>query len=143
MSEKIAKKYVNALIKSSNKKELNKYFKELSKLSSLYSQEKYLNIISSPDIKNTQKENFILSLNEVDDQKFINFLKLLCQNSRLDLIPLISEELRYQVAVESNKFDGVIISDFAIAAKKIKTLEESFSKKFDSTIKLSKSRCGS
>jgi F-type H+-transporting ATPase subunit delta len=140
MSTKIAKKYVNALIKSCNEKELNKYFKELTKISFVYSQEKFLNIISSPDVKNTQKEKFILSLNQDRDQKFINFLKLLCQNDRLDLIPLICDELRYQVAVESNKFDGVVLSDFTITAKKIKTLEESFSKKFNSTIKLSKSK---
>jgi len=140
MSTKIAKKYVNALIKSCNEKELNSYFKELIRLSSLYHEEKFLNIISSPDVKNAEKEKFILSLNQDKDQKFINFLKLICENDRLDLLPLVCDELRYQVAVENNKFDGVIISDFSITAKKIKTLEESFSKKFDTDIKFSKSK---
>jgi F-type H+-transporting ATPase subunit delta len=140
MSIKIAKKYVNALIKSCDEKELNNYFKELTTLSSVYSEEKFLNIILSPDVKKSEKEKFILSLNQSGDKKFINFLKLLNQYDRLDLIPQIADELRYQVAVENNQFTGTISSDFNIVAKKIKILEESFSKKFNSSIKLEKSK---
>jgi len=140
MSIQIAKKYVNALIKSCKEKELNSYFKELKTLSLVYSNEKFLNIILSPDVKTSEKEKFILSLNQNSDKKFINFLKLLNKNDRLSLIPLICDELRYQVALENNEFSGIVMSDFNIPAKKIKTLEESFSKKFNSTIKLAKSK---
>ncbi len=139
MSNLIVKKYVNALIKSCSNKELNEFYKELGYLSLAYNQEKFMNIILSPDVNNLRKEDFILSLIENKNKKFINFLKLLSQNNRLELIPLICDELRYQVAVKNNKFSGTIMSDFKITKAKIKTLEDSFSKKFNSTIKLEKS----
>ncbi|NOX15062.1 MAG: F0F1 ATP synthase subunit delta [Epsilonproteobacteria bacterium] len=139
MSNLIAKKYVNALINSCNDKELNEFYKELSDLSLVYAEEKFMNIILSPDIKNIDKENFIISLVNDKSKKFVNFLRLLGENDRLELVPFICDELRYQVAVKNNKFSGTIMSDFKITKAKIKTLEESFSRKFNSAIKLEKS----
>ncbi len=139
MGNQIAKKYVNALIRSCSDKELNQLYKELKDLSLVYSEDRFMNIILSPDVKNLEKENFVLSLVDNKNKKFVNFLKLLSQNDRLELIPLICDELRYQVAVKNNKFNGIIMSDFKITKAKIKTLEESFSSKFNSTIKLEKS----
>ncbi len=140
MSNQIAKKYVNALMKSCTDKELNSFFVSLKDLSLAYKNEKFLNIIESPDVSNIKKEDFILSLSQNKDKKFVNFLKLLSVNDRFNLIPAVSEELKYQVAVKNNEFSGVIMSDFDISDEKIKTLEDNFSKKFNLNVKLNRSQ---
>lgn len=137
MSGEIAKKYVNALTKSCDVEALKSVSETLSALSLVYLDKKFVNIIQSPDVTKEQKEAFLLSLIDTADNKLTNFIKLLNQNDRLDLIPKISDELRYQIAVMKNEFCAVISSDFDIPDEKIKMLETSFSKKFDSDIKLS------
>ncbi len=139
MSNQIARKYVKALMKSFDDVELKKIYSSLEELSGASKLSKFANIINSPDIDSGKREKFILSLNDNSDPKFVNFLKLLSENNRLELIPEICEELKYQEAVKSNQFNGVVMCDFDISEQKIKTLEESFSKKFNSTIKLHKS----
>ncbi len=139
MSNQLARKYVKALIKSFDETELKKIHISLEELSSACKVKKFTNIINSPDIDSAKREEFILSLNVNSNVKFINFLKLLSENNRLELIPEICYELKYQEAVNSNQFNGVVMCDFDISEQKIKILEDNFSKKFNSTIKLHKS----
>ncbi len=139
MSNQIARRYVKALLKSFDDKKLEEVYNSLFELSCACELDKFKNIIESPDMDSKKREEFILSLNENSDTEFVNFLKLLSQNNRLDLIPEICNELKYQEALKNNQFSGVIMSDFDITPQKIEALEESFSKKFDSTIKLVKS----
>jgi F-type H+-transporting ATPase subunit delta len=139
MSNQIARKYVKALMKSFDDEKLKEVYNSLSELSSACELDKFNNIIESPDMDSQKREQFILSLNENSDKNFINFLKLLSQNNRLGLIPEICDELKYQEALKNNEFAGVIMSDFEISQDKIDALENSFSKKFNSTIKLVKS----
>ncbi|MFK5880738.1 MAG: F0F1 ATP synthase subunit delta [Sulfurospirillum sp.] len=139
MSNQIARKYVKALMKSFDDKELKEIFLSLEELSSACKIDKFNNIIESPDMDSKKREEFVLSLNKNSNAKFVNFLKLLSQNNRLDLMPEICNELKYQEALKNNRFNGVIMSDFEITQDKISALEESFSKKFNSHIKLTKS----
>ncbi len=139
MSNQIARKYVKALMKSFDDKELKEVYESIKELSSACNVDKFNNIIESPDMDRKKREDFILSLNENSDTKFINFLKLLSQHDRLELMPEICNELKYQEALKNNEFTGVIMSDFDITQEKISTLEENFSKKFNSKIKLKKS----
>lgn len=140
MSGEIAKKYVNALVKSCNENEIKAIENSLQTLSQAFIDKKFINIIQSPDVAKKQKEQFVVSLIETEDQKFINFIKLLNENDRLILIPQISEELKYQMAVKNNQYEAVISSDFDIPQDKLKMLEENFSKKFNSDIKLNISK---
>ncbi len=139
MSNQIARKYVKALMKSFGDEKLKEVYGSLRELSSACELDKFNNIIESPDMDSQKREEFMLSLNENSDVKFVNFLKLLSHNNRLDLIPEICNELKYQEALKNNEFSGVIMSDFEISQDKIDALEESFSKKFNSTIRLAKS----
>ena len=139
MSNQIARKYVKALMKSFDDAGLKEVYESLEELSRACKSDKFNNIIESPDMDSKKREEFILSLNDSKNIKFINFLKLLSQNNRLDLMPEICDELKYQEALINNEFSGVVMSDFDISQEKIEALEESFSKKFHSTIKLRKS----
>jgi len=131
----IAKKYVKALIKSCNDKELSSASESLKRISSAFSDSKFKNITLSPDVKKDDKVKLILSFGECNE-KFTNLIKILNKNERLIDIPSISKELQYQIAQMNNSYEGLIISNFEVEEAKIAELEKSFSKKFGSTVKL-------
>ena len=133
----IAKKYVNALIKSCKDSEINSIEKSINDISSAFSSKKFNNIILSPDLSSQKKEEFVLSLLKTKNGKVFNFIRLLATNDRLPLIPIIAKELKYQVSLKNNSYEGEVISNFEINKKQITKLEENFSKKFSASIKLS------
>jgi F-type H+-transporting ATPase subunit delta len=61
---------------------------------------------------------------------------LLAKNDRLSIIPSISKELKYQISLRNNVFEGEIISNFELSKEQIAKLEENFGKKFNAKIKL-------
>lgn len=132
----IAKKYVNALMKSCSEEELVQIAQAIADISSAFGSTKFNNIILSPDFSHEKKEGFVLSLVQNENDKLKNFIKLLTKNDRLVDIPAISRELKYQISLKNNSFEGDVISNFEIAREQIVQLEESFSKKFNAQIKL-------
>ena len=77
MKELIAKKYVKALVSDLSKDEFNSFTAKLQEIANAFANEKFQNIIVSPNLKNSQKADFVLSLVGEADQKFVNFIKLL------------------------------------------------------------------
>jgi F-type H+-transporting ATPase subunit delta len=136
MKGTIAKKYVNALVKSCSEKELLSIGESLSQLTSAFRLARFNNIILSPDVTSEKKCEFVLSLIEKVDVKLTNFIKLLAKNDRLSIIPSISKELKYQISLRNNVFEGEIISNFELSKEQIAKLEENFGKKFNAKIKL-------
>jgi F-type H+-transporting ATPase subunit delta len=98
--------------------------------------EKMKNILLSPTISKNEKFDFIISLIEKPDEKFKNFVKILVLNDRMNLIPAICDELRYELSVKENRFIGHIISNSQIDKKSVSSIEEKLSSKFDSKIVL-------
>jgi len=136
MKSIIAKKYVNALMKSFSDSEISSIEKSINDISSAFSSKKFNNIILSPDLSTNKKEEFILSLLSNSKGKTLNFIKLLAANDRLPLIPSIAKELKYQIALKSNTYEGEVTSNFKITKAQISKLESNFGKKFSSDIKL-------
>lgn len=134
MSSAVAKKYVNALMSSCTENELSVIYSLLNELLKAFKFDKFNNIILSPDVSLTDKESLVLSLVETKNQKFENFVKLLNNNDRLGLIPSIVKELKYQVSLKNNSFEGEIFSNFEISKDQIATLEANFSKKFNAQV---------
>ena len=136
MSEAIGKKYIKALIASIGDKDLSDVSSALSSLSSAFSSQKFNNVILSSDVSKADKETFILSMLEKPDAKLTNFIKLLVENGRLSDIPEMSKELQKQIAIKSNAYHGVLISNFEVDSKQIADIEKNLSSKLGSTIKL-------
>lgn len=136
MSNAIAKKYVNALMGSCNSNELLEIYTLLDGLLAAFKIDKFNNIVLSPDVKAVDKENLVLSLVDSKNSKFQNFIKLLNCNDRLKLIPIIVHELKYQVSLKNNAFEGEITSNFKLTKEQVSKLEENFGKKFNAKIKL-------
>ena len=136
MKNIIAKKYVNALMKSCDDSEIAAIEKSINEIASAFSSTKFNNIILSPDFSIEEKEKFVLSLLEKSEGKLLNLIKLLAENDRLSLIPVIAEELKFQTSFKSNSYEGEVVSNFEISKDQITNLEENFSKKFNANIKL-------
>jgi len=136
MRELIAKKYVNALLKTTTSEELNTILDSLASLVSAFGLEKFQNIIKSPHVSATQKEALVLELLENPSQKVINLIKLLGENDRLGLLPAIKNDLDYQLSLQQNRFEGTVEGTFELSREQLSALESSFGKKFNATIQL-------
>ncbi|MBE0491723.1 MAG: F0F1 ATP synthase subunit delta [Sulfurospirillum sp.] len=136
MKAMIAKKYVNALIKSCTQDELQQTATSIASLSTAFALPKLNNIIFSQDLSAYKKEKFILSLVSDANIKTVNFLKLLAKNDRFALLPAIDKELKFQIACKQNSYQGTIVSNFTLNQDQVAKLEERFSKKFAATIAL-------
>jgi F-type H+-transporting ATPase subunit delta len=136
MAKLIAKKYVNGLLKAISKDEINVFLMELGKVKLAFRDVKTYEILTSPDVLKEDKEKFILSFKDNTNNKYTNFIKLLSEKNRLLVIPYIFEELYIQDAKIKNEYIGRLYSNEDIAIDEIKVLEDKFSKKFNSSIKL-------
>ncbi len=136
MSGAIAKKYVNALIKGCSEGEIQEIYVLLSQVSEAFKLEKFNNIILSPSISSVAKEELVLSFVESQNTKFRNFIKLLNSNDRLEIIPSIVKELKYQISLKKNAFEGTVSTSFEMQQAQIAMLEDNFSKKFNAKISL-------
>ncbi len=132
----VAKKYVKALMKTLNESELETLLNNINKIVPAYKDKKFLSIIQSSELTKEQKSSFLLSLFENEDKKIENFIKLLVQNDRADIIPSVAKDLSNQLAIKSNRYEGLLISGQKVKKEQIKEIEETLSKKFNAEIKL-------
>jgi len=83
MKELVARKYVKALVSDLDKDDFNKFTTKLQEIANAFANEKFQNIIISPNLKNSEKVDFVLSLVGEADQKFINFIKLYILDTKI------------------------------------------------------------
>lgn len=136
MSNIIAKKYVKAIVEEFKGEDLTKLVDLLSDLAKAFGNAKFSEIIGSSTISNSQKTDFVLSMLKGQNQKVLNFFKILSQNKRLSLIPEILEDLKTKISMDKNEYSGKVYSKNEISDAELKDLENKFSKKFDAKIKL-------
>ncbi len=132
----VAKKYVKALIKTLDDNELQTLLEVLNSIVPAYKNKKFLSIIQSSELTKEQKSSFLFSLFESDDKKIENFIKLLVQNDRVEILPDVAKDLSNQLAIKNNRFVGLLISGKKVKAQQIKEIEETLSSKFNAEIKL-------
>jgi len=138
MSNLVAKRYVKALMASDDIATISS---ELTQISTAYSEEKFLSIIASSDIKSGAKVSLILSFVENCNPKTANLINLLAENKRLDIIPDISQELQIQLAVINNCYTGTIYTNKELSDNDIAKMEKSFSQKFNTNLTLTQDVC--
>jgi F-type H+-transporting ATPase subunit delta len=71
-----------------------------------------------------------------NSKKVDNFIKILVENKRINVIPTIADELHKYIANATKIYSGVIYSDTDIDANLVEKLSTGLSKKFDSNISL-------
>lgn len=135
MEELIAKRYAKAF--SSAKKDLKQSLKLLNILSEAICDDKIQKVLASPVVPNQQKTQLLLSvLHDTSDTMLINFIKILGENKRLELIPVITKVLNADEQKASNVYQGTLKSKEALDEKALDSLETTLKKYTGSNIKL-------
>ena len=138
MEELIAKRYAQAL--SSVSKDLPGILEVLNVLSAAISSSDIKSTLTSPIISSEQKTAMILSALSDDDSTLVNFVKILGENGRLDLIPAITKVLNTDQQRVSNEYEGVLKSTSSLDEATLANLEETLKKYTGSTIKLTQEK---
>lgn len=138
MEELIAKRYAQAL--SSVSKDLSGILEVLNVLSEVISSSEIKSTLTSPIISSEQKTAMVLSVISDDDKILVNFIKILGENKRLDLIPAITKVLNTDQQRVSNEYEGVLKSTSSLDEATLANLEETLKKYTGSTIKLTQQK---
>jgi len=139
MEELIAKRYASAL--SSVSKDLTGILEVLNVLSEVTSTKEVKSALTSPIISDTKKTEMILSaLGDNADGSLVNFVKILGENNRLDLIPAITKVLNSDQQRVSNEYEGVLKSASTLDDKALADLEKTLEQYTGSKIKLTQEK---
>ncbi|AXX90299.1 ATP synthase F1 subunit delta [Arcobacter suis] len=142
MNDLVAKRYVKALVDGRNNDIINTISSKLNVISSAFADEKFNSIVSSPQIADCAKVDFIITLADgANDEVFKNFIKLLGEKRRLGLLPFIAKELNTQIAKMNNSYVGVVYTNLELSSDYVSSIEKQFSKKFDVKLSLSQNVC--
>lgn len=135
MEELIAKRYAQAL--SSVSKDLPSVLEVLNVLSEVICSSEIKSALTSPIVSSEKKTEMILAaLGENANGPLVNFIKILGENKRLELIPAITKVLNADQQRVSNQYEGVVKSASALDEATLADLEETLKKYTGSTIKL-------
>jgi F-type H+-transporting ATPase subunit delta len=139
MEELIAKRYASAL--SSVSKDLPNLLEVLNILAKVTNEATVKETLVSPIISSEKKTEMILSaFDNKSDETLVNFIKILGENNRLDLLPAIVKVLNSDQQRIANKYEGVLKSASPLDEKALKKLEETLKRYTGSTIKLSQEK---
>ena len=137
MEELIAKRYIKALKYGSDLESMQTMTTIFSALAESFKNDKFVSIIDNPNVDVNDKSKILLdAVKEAGSKRINNFIKLLVENKRINIIPAIASELKKDVAKSTKNYEGVIYSDTDIDTKLIDQLGAGLSKKFDSKISL-------
>jgi len=139
MEELIAKRYVSAL--TSVSKDVKTIAESLNMLADVIGTKEVKDNLTSPIVDADKKTDMILAtLGAKADQVLVNFIKVLGENKRLDLIPAIAKVLNAELQKESNEYEGVLKSSNELSKQDIEKLEDTLKKYTGSTIKLTQEK---
>ncbi len=137
MEELIAKRYIKAMRLITKTSEFEAISNVINELSLEFSSEKFIQILSSPDICADDKRAILIdSVKALKNSKLENFLSLLVENGRIEILPAIALEMKKELAREKNSFVGKIYSDSNIDKKAVTGLSKGLGKKVGSNIVL-------
>ena len=136
MEELVAKRYVNALSEVASSEQKAEYSVILNTIAELLKDDKIAERLTSPLISSTQKTAFVLDGIKGSDSNLENFIKILGENSRLDLIPTIARSLNQELQKESNNYEGTVTASNTLSDADIENLQNSLKTYTGSTIKL-------
>ncbi len=135
MEELIAKRYIKALKGEFDLKTVQNISSVFDALADSFKDDKFVSIIINPEVNAKDKSEILLeAVKPAKSDKINNFIKLLVENKRIDIIPAIAKELKKDIANTTKTYEGIVYSDSDIDTKVINELAKGLSKKFDSTI---------
>ena len=140
MSSLVAKRYVKALLNDSDSNNVLSIYNSIKDISSAFSDEKFVAIIASTEVSDSDKIELINSFVEAND-KVTNLIKLLAEKKRLNIIPFIANELKKEIATINNSYEGVVYTNVQLNENDFNSIQEKFAKKFNVTLALTQNIC--
>jgi F-type H+-transporting ATPase subunit delta len=138
MNELIAKKYVQALEKSLDLESLGNTAEVLSALAKAIEDPSVASVLNAPQVSKEKRTEILTSaIKGANSKEIENLIKLLVENSRVNLIPDIANVLNKHIADIKKSYRGTVYSDSEIDSNILAQLQSGLGKKFDSTITLS------
>ena len=136
MEEIIAKKYAQALIKTYDNATLKKLTEVLCEACKAFEVEKFRDIIHSPYVSKSKKKDLLLSL--LDNQKeFANFVDLLIQNARIEIMPFIAEILQKHLRSLQNQHKAILYANKNLDSSTIESIAKSLSNRLGAKLSIS------
>ncbi len=137
----VAKRYVKALMSQRDVDSLSSIYNELSTISTAYSDEKFLVIISSTEVSVKEKVQLILSFVENCSETTKNLIRLLGDKKRIDIIPDIVNTLKNELSALNNTYTGVVSTNVELSNADIENMNSQFAKKFNINLELTQNLC--
>ena len=137
MAALVAKRYVKALLDGEDAKNMAAISAVFDALASQFDNESFVDFFMAPDVAASSKEEILLAaVEKAESEKINNFIKLLAEKNRFELIPEIAMQISKEIAVANNAYTGKIFSDTDIDAAMVKSIGAGLSKKVDANITL-------
>ncbi|MBA3025660.1 MAG: F0F1 ATP synthase subunit delta [Sulfurimonas sp.] len=137
MEELIAKRYIKALTSGSDVASIENMTTIFTALAHSFKNDKFVSIVNNPNVNSNDKLNILLdAVKSANSNNINNFIKLLVENKRIDIIPAIAAELKKSLSNATKSYNGLVYSDSDIDSSVIEQLSSGLSKKFDSNISL-------
>lgn len=141
MVDLVAKRYVKALMFERDNEGLTLVYNELKVISSAFTDDKFLLILSSIEVESSKKVELILSFSDTYSESTKNLIKLLGENKRLAILPIIVNELEAQLSILHNSFKGIIYTNEELEKSDVDILNSQFSQKFKVELNLTQNIC--
>ncbi len=141
MSNLVAKRYVKALLIGRDIDSASAIYSNIKDTATAYSNDKFLSIINSTEVSSDEKVKLISSFIDDCDKSIENLFKLLASNKRLNIIPDIADELKKEIAVLTNSYEGIVYTNVELNGSDLSSIQEKFAKKFDITLALTQNVC--
>ena len=130
----VVEKYTKALLLSLKEEEIIPTYEAMAKIASVAKDNKFILIIKSPLLSIDEKVKILSQIAEYNNPKFLNFLRIVLDNKREDLLKEIYLNLYEKVSFYFNSFNGKVEGN--ISEEVLKEIEDKLSKKFNANIKL-------
>ena len=130
----VVEKYTKALLLSLKEEEITSTYEAMSKIASVAKDNKFILIIKSPLLSIDEKVKILSEIAQYNNPKFLNFLRIVLENKRENLLKEIYLNLYEKVSFYFNTFNGKVEGN--ITEDVLKEIENKLSKKFNVNMKL-------
>lgn len=135
--ELIAKRYIKPLMESCDQVTLENLAVLLGNVAQSYNDQKFIAIMNSYDVSANTKCQLILDMVAPAKSSMVNNLvKLLAENGRLPLIPILASELNRSIASSKRMYKGRIYSNSVVDKASVDLIARDLGTKTGSTITL-------
>ena len=137
-NELIAKRYIKPLMESCDQASLDNLSILLATVAKAYGNEKFNLIMNSNEVSSNAKCQLLLDMvANVGSSTVNNFIKLLAENGRLSLIPVIADQLAREIGRQKRTYKGRIYSNNIVDQASVDTIARDLGLKMGATISLS------